>query len=94
MDGSVKGIGIRLPVREILLFFYILLSRRRLKPFWINLLILERFPNVIVLLFTLVSNGLFSWLEMTERLKEKLEEFFGCEYELCIEFTGLIRLIF
>lgn len=27
-----------------------------------------------------------------EKLKEKVEEFFGCEYELCIEFTGLIRL--
>lgn len=26
-----------------------------------------------------------------ERLKEKLEECFGCEYELFIEFTGLIR---
>lgn len=28
---------------------------------------------------------------MTERLKEKAEEFFGCEYELFVEFTGLIR---
>ena len=28
---------------------------------------------------------------MTEKLKEKVEEFFGCEYELFIEFTGLIR---
>lgn len=30
-------------------------------------------------------------LPMAEMLKEKVEEFFGCEYELCIEFTGLIR---
>lgn len=29
---------------------------------------------------------------MAERLKEKVEEFFGCEYELVVEFTGLIRL--
>lgn len=28
---------------------------------------------------------------IAERLKEKVEEFFGCEYELVIEFTGLIR---
>ncbi|CAK9176620.1 unnamed protein product [Ilex paraguariensis] len=26
-----------------------------------------------------------------ERIKEKVEEFFGCEYELVVEFTGLIR---
>ncbi|KAF8040105.1 hypothetical protein BT93_B2355 [Corymbia citriodora subsp. variegata] len=25
-----------------------------------------------------------------EKLKEKVEEFFACEYELCIEFTGLV----
>ncbi|KAK4786444.1 hypothetical protein SAY86_003133 [Trapa natans] len=25
-----------------------------------------------------------------EMLKEKVEEFFGCDFELCIEFTGLI----
>ncbi|KAJ7942808.1 2-oxoglutarate (2OG) and Fe(II)-dependent oxygenase superfamily protein [Quillaja saponaria] len=28
-----------------------------------------------------------------EKLKDKLEEFFGCEYELFVEFTGLIRLL-
>jgi len=28
---------------------------------------------------------------MTEKLKEKVEEYFGCEFELFIEFTGLIR---
>lgn len=35
---------------------------------------------------------LFSNL-VAERLKDKLEEFFKCEYELFIEFTGLIRLV-
>ncbi|KAJ9563649.1 hypothetical protein OSB04_008809 [Centaurea solstitialis] len=29
----------------------------------------------------------------TEKLKEKVEEFFGCEYELFIEFTSLIRFV-
>ncbi|OWM76692.1 hypothetical protein CDL15_Pgr009257 [Punica granatum] len=28
---------------------------------------------------------------LREKLKDKVEEFFGCEYELCIEFTGLVR---
>lgn len=36
---------------------------------------------------------LFINLSMAERLKEKVEEFFGCEFELVIEFTGLIRFI-
>ncbi|KAJ9563687.1 hypothetical protein OSB04_008847 [Centaurea solstitialis] len=30
---------------------------------------------------------------MAEKLEEKVEEFFGCEYELFIEFTGLIRFV-
>ncbi|XXG40857.1 hypothetical protein AAC387_Pa01g1469 [Persea americana] len=30
------------------------------------------------------------FIPIRERLKEKVEEFFGCEYELFIEFTGLI----
>lgn len=30
------------------------------------------------------------FVPIRERLKEKVEEFFGCEYELCVEFTGLI----
>ncbi|CAH1416751.1 unnamed protein product [Lactuca virosa] len=30
------------------------------------------------------------FLPIREKLKEKVEEFFGCEYELFIEFTGLI----
>ena len=28
---------------------------------------------------------------MTERVKEAVEEFFDCEFELFLEFTGLIR---
>ncbi|KAF7808505.1 Prolyl 3-hydroxylase 1 [Senna tora] len=30
------------------------------------------------------------FVRIRERLKDKLEEFFGCEYELFVEFTGLI----
>ncbi|KAI3818366.1 hypothetical protein L1987_12171 [Smallanthus sonchifolius] len=30
------------------------------------------------------------FIPLREKLKEKVEEFFGCEYELFIEFTGLI----
>ncbi|KVH97464.1 prolyl 3-hydroxylase 1 isoform X1 [Cynara cardunculus var. scolymus] len=30
------------------------------------------------------------FIPIREKLKEKVEEFFGCEYELFIEFTGLI----
>ncbi|CAI0552855.1 unnamed protein product [Linum tenue] len=30
------------------------------------------------------------FLSIRDRLKEKVEEFFGCEYELSVEFTGLI----
>ncbi|KAI3497972.1 hypothetical protein L1887_33635 [Cichorium endivia] len=30
------------------------------------------------------------FIPIREKLKEKVEEFFDCEYELCIEFTGLI----
>ncbi|XP_062113238.1 uncharacterized protein LOC133824372 [Humulus lupulus] len=30
------------------------------------------------------------FISIRERLKEKVEEFFGCEYELFVEFTGLI----
>ncbi|KAL9861460.1 putative prolyl 3-hydroxylase [Arabidopsis thaliana] len=41
-------------------------------------------------LILLTSSSLLSPLELTERLKEKIEETFGCEYELFIEFTGLI----
>lgn len=33
------------------------------------------------------------WVGVVERLKEKVEEYFGCEYELFVEFTGLIRLV-
>jgi hypothetical protein len=47
-------------------------------------------------MYLLQSDVVLAWFStsMTERLKEKVEEFFGCEYELCIEFTGLIRLVF
>lgn len=30
-------------------------------------------------------------LVRTERLREKVEERFGCEFELFVEFTGLVR---
>ncbi|KAJ9563706.1 hypothetical protein OSB04_008866 [Centaurea solstitialis] len=33
------------------------------------------------------------FIPIREKLKEKVEEFFGCEYELFIEFTGLIRFV-
>jgi hypothetical protein len=32
-------------------------------------------------------------MAMTERVKEAVEEFFDCEFELFVEFTGLIRLV-
>ncbi|KAK1314090.1 hypothetical protein QJS10_CPA06g02313 [Acorus calamus] len=34
---------------------------------------------------------LLPFLPLRERLRETVEEFFGCEYELFVEFTGLIR---
>ncbi|XP_058078295.1 uncharacterized protein LOC131226685 isoform X2 [Magnolia sinica] len=33
---------------------------------------------------------LLPFLPIRERLKERVEEFFGCDYELFVEFTGLI----
>ncbi|PON60837.1 Prolyl 4-hydroxylase, alpha subunit [Parasponia andersonii] len=33
---------------------------------------------------------LMPFIPIRERLKEKVEEFFGCQYELFVEFTGLI----
>jgi hypothetical protein len=52
-------------------------------------------PCYVLLMYLLRSDVVLAWLStsMTERLKEKVEEFFGCEYELCVEFTGLIRLV-
>lgn len=53
-------------------------------------------PCCVLLMYLLHSDVVLGWFSpsMTERLKEKVEEFFGCEYELCVEFTGLIRLVF
>lgn len=40
-----------------------------------------------------LSNFDLTSIFVIERLKEKAEEFFGCEYELFVEFTGLIRFV-
>lgn len=52
-------------------------------------------PNVFSttlshLIATNSSHLIMPLVPVRERLKEKVEEFFGCEYELFIEFTGLI----
>ncbi|KAK8516762.1 hypothetical protein V6N11_007527 [Hibiscus sabdariffa] len=52
-------------------------------------------PNVFSttlshLLATNSSHLIIPFLPIRDRLKEKVEEFFGCEYELVTEFTGLI----
>ncbi|KAG9457317.1 hypothetical protein H6P81_001825 [Aristolochia fimbriata] len=52
-------------------------------------------PNVFSttlshLISTNVPHLIMPFVPIRERLKEKVEEFFGCEYELFIEFTGLI----
>ncbi|KAG6766004.1 hypothetical protein POTOM_030068 [Populus tomentosa] len=52
-------------------------------------------PNVFSttlshLIATNSSPFLIPFVPIRERLKEKVEHFFGCEYELCVEFTGLI----
>ncbi|KAF8389678.1 hypothetical protein HHK36_024197 [Tetracentron sinense] len=52
-------------------------------------------PNVFSttlshLIATNSSHLIFPFVSIRERLKEKAEEFFGCEYELFVEFTGLI----
>ncbi|KAK7359508.1 hypothetical protein VNO77_01469 [Canavalia gladiata] len=52
-------------------------------------------PNVFSttlshLIATNSSHFIIPFVPIRERLKEKLEEFFKCEYELFIEFTGLI----
>lgn len=46
-------------------------------------------------LLCLVFIGLvfFCWLLILERVKEVVEEFFGCEFEFFVEFIGLIRLV-
>ncbi|KAL6187583.1 hypothetical protein ACLB2K_038981 [Fragaria x ananassa] len=52
-------------------------------------------PNVFSttlshLIATNCAHLIMPFVPIRERLKEKVEEFFGCEYELFIEFTGLI----
>ncbi|XP_028767085.1 uncharacterized protein LOC114724799 [Neltuma alba] len=52
-------------------------------------------PNVFSttlshLIATNSSHLIMPFIPIRERLKDKLEEFFGCEYELFTEFTGLI----
>ncbi|KAK9277543.1 hypothetical protein L1049_007088 [Liquidambar formosana] len=52
-------------------------------------------PNVFSttlshLIATNSAHLIFPFVPIRERLKEKAEEFFGCEYELFVEFTGLI----
>ncbi|XP_024027429.1 uncharacterized protein LOC21402233 isoform X2 [Morus notabilis] len=52
-------------------------------------------PNVFSttlshLIATNSSHLVMPFVPIRERLKEKVEEFFGCEYELFVEFTGLI----
>ncbi|WOH13258.1 hypothetical protein DCAR_0832767 [Daucus carota subsp. sativus] len=42
------------------------------------------------LIATNSSQLIIPFVSIRERLKEKVEEFFGCEFELFIEFTGLI----
>lgn len=46
--------------------------------------------SIISVAFDLIPKCLLHFF-MSEKLKEKVEEFFACEYELCIEFTGLVR---
>ncbi|PON56408.1 Prolyl 4-hydroxylase, alpha subunit [Trema orientale] len=52
-------------------------------------------PNVFSttlshLIATNSPHFLMPFIPIRERLKEKVEEFFGCQYELFVEFTGLI----
>ncbi|KAF5197574.1 2-oxoglutarate (2OG) and Fe(II)-dependent oxygenase superfamily protein [Thalictrum thalictroides] len=52
-------------------------------------------PNVFSttlshLIATNCGHLILPFVSIRERLKEKAEEFFGCEYELFVEFTGLI----
>ncbi|KAL2541368.1 2-oxoglutarate (2OG) and Fe(II)-dependent oxygenase superfamily protein [Abeliophyllum distichum] len=42
------------------------------------------------LIATNSSHLIIPFVPIRERLKEKVEEYFGCEYELFVEFTGLI----
>ncbi|GKC77034.1 prolyl 3-hydroxylase 1 isoform X2, partial [Tanacetum coccineum] len=52
-------------------------------------------PNVFSttlshLIATNLPHFIIPFINIRDKLKEKVEEFFGCEYELFIEFTGLI----
>ncbi|KAL3650650.1 hypothetical protein CASFOL_007053 [Castilleja foliolosa] len=52
-------------------------------------------PNVLstTLLHLVATNSahlIIPFIPIRERLREKVEEHFGCEYELFVEFTGLI----
>ncbi|KAJ4961551.1 hypothetical protein NE237_021461 [Protea cynaroides] len=52
-------------------------------------------PNVFSttlshLIATNSAHLILPFISIRERLKEKAEEFFGCEYQLFVEFTGLI----
>ncbi|CAK7326856.1 unnamed protein product [Dovyalis caffra] len=55
-------------------------------------------PNVFSttlshLIATNCCHFIIPFVPIRERLKENVEQLFGCEYELCIEFTGLISNI-
>lgn len=51
----------------------------------------ELFPSLSCL--ALIGLVFLCWLPISERVKEAVEEFFGCEFELFVEFTGLIRSV-
>jgi len=71
----------------------LLTSSSLLSPLEVNLLKLKDFAFVFISYFCEIQRDDLCCVELTERLKEKIEETFGCEYELFIEFTGLIRLV-
>ncbi|KAG6400420.1 hypothetical protein SASPL_137251 [Salvia splendens] len=52
-------------------------------------LIIKFISDFLLVLLQLAKKKNF-FLLFVERLKEKVEEYFGCEYELFVEFTGLI----
>jgi hypothetical protein len=68
----------------------LLTSSSLLSPLEVNLLKLKDFAFVFISYFCEIQRDDLCCVELTERLKEKIEETFGCEYELFIEFTGLI----
>ncbi|KAI3857095.1 hypothetical protein MKW92_038764 [Papaver armeniacum] len=48
------------------------------------------FSTTLSHLIATCGHLLIPFVSIRERLKDKVEEFFGCEYELFVEFTGLI----